>query len=45
MAFAWASLGPWSSSEKAFVMRSSRMPARAEALGRLGDTSGVAVVD
>ena len=43
--FSPASLGPWWSSEKAFAMRSSRMPARAEALGRLGDTSGVAVVD
>ena len=40
-----ASPGPWWSSEKAFAMRSSRMPARAEVLGRLDDTSGVAVVD
>ena len=40
-----ASPGPWCSSEKAFELRSSRMPAKAEALGSLDDSSGVAVVD
>ena len=40
-----ASPGPWCSSDKAFSMRSSRLPARAEALGSLDDKSGVDVVD
>ena len=40
-----ASPGPWCSSDKAFLMRSSRLPARAEALGSLDDKSGVDVVD
>ena len=40
-----ASPGPWCSSEKAFLMRSSRLPARAEALGSLDDSSWADVVD
>ena len=40
-----ASPGPWCSSEKAFLMRSSRLPAKAKALGSLDDSSWVDVVD
>ena len=40
-----ASPGPWRSAEKAFLMRSSRLPARTKALGSLDDKSGVIVVD
>ena len=40
-----ASPGPWCSSEKAFDVRSSRMPAEVEVLGSLEDRSGVIVDD